>query len=205
MLRTAIYSRHPQGSMAARRPSGGAGAAAEFRRKQGTADELVRAAPNLSSSSRRSGKGAAGIASIPLSPLDEAFFVRPMLIPWAFFFKGQLEARPRRQVPVCSPFLSLIDDARSYLSAAVTMVSMQNASDGWQAALCRLFLLRCRDKTPATVTHPAALGCLFRATANAYRTQASRLKTALSLALHKFPLLAGDARPARPRWHSLAS
>lgn len=80
-------------------PAPSAGSAIAFRRKDGTAEEVVRAAPNLS---RSPGSGmpepASGVAAVPLSPLDEALFVRPLIIPWAFFFKEQLEVcrQPRR-------------------------------------------------------------------------------------------------------------
>jgi hypothetical protein len=64
--------------------------AADFKRKDGTVVDIVRAAPSLTSSSSSSASNA---AAIPLSPLDDALFVRPLVIGWSAFFKGQLEAR----------------------------------------------------------------------------------------------------------------
>lgn len=66
---------------------------AEFKRKEGTVTDVVRAAPSLSSTSTSGAAGEAAVASIPLSPLDDALFIRPLVIGWSAFFKGQLEAR----------------------------------------------------------------------------------------------------------------
>lgn len=94
-----IMSPRPSSPPAAASSRGGR-AGLLFQRKEDTQEETVRAAPNLSRSSHRGGKGGASVPAIPLSPLDEALFVRPLIISWAFVFRGQHDVSGL-QHPLC--------------------------------------------------------------------------------------------------------